>query len=98
MNNIAISPNIFMYALQNQNVERKIAKNIGIQKATDTTSTSINDIPTVDENYTSEVNANLVTNSTVETNFASNVSNNDIPDILIPQPQDDRLEMLGTSL
>lgn len=103
MNNIAISPNIFMYALQNQNVERKIAKNIGIQKATDTptqntTSTSINDIPTVDENYTSEVNANLITNSTVETNFASNVSNNDIPDILIPQPQDDRLEMLGTSL
>lgn len=28
MNNIAISPSIFMYALQNQNVERKIAKNV----------------------------------------------------------------------
>jgi len=26
MNNIAISPNIFMYALQNQNIERKFAK------------------------------------------------------------------------
>ena len=31
MNNIAISPNICMYALQNQNVERKIAKNIGLK-------------------------------------------------------------------
>jgi len=31
MNNIAISPNIFMYALQNQNVERKIAKKIDIK-------------------------------------------------------------------
>jgi hypothetical protein len=30
INNIAISPHIFMYALQNQNVERKIAKNIDI--------------------------------------------------------------------
>lgn len=32
MNNIAISPHIFMYALQNQNVERKIAKQIDIKK------------------------------------------------------------------
>ena len=31
MNNIAISPHIFMYALQNQNVERKIAKQIDIK-------------------------------------------------------------------
>ena len=31
MNNIAISPKIFMYALQNQNVERKIAKQIDIK-------------------------------------------------------------------
>jgi hypothetical protein len=30
MNNIAISPQIFMYSLQNQNVERKIAKKIDI--------------------------------------------------------------------
>ena len=41
MNNIAISPNIFMYALQNQNVERKIAKKIDLKN--DTTV-----IPTVD--------------------------------------------------
>jgi len=32
MNNIAISPSIAMYALQNQNVERKIAKNIELKK------------------------------------------------------------------
>lgn len=32
MNNIAISPHIFMYALQNQNVEHKIAKQIDIKK------------------------------------------------------------------
>ncbi len=35
MNNIAISPHIFMYALQNQNVERKIAKQITISNASD---------------------------------------------------------------
>jgi hypothetical protein len=33
MNNIAISPNIAMYALQNQNVERKIAKKIDLKTA-----------------------------------------------------------------
>lgn len=32
MNNVAISPNIFMYALQNQNVERKIAKQIDMRQ------------------------------------------------------------------
>jgi hypothetical protein len=45
MNNIAISPKIFMYALQNQNVERKIAKQIDIkdlQQPTD--STNINSL------------------------------------------------------
>jgi hypothetical protein len=31
MNNIAISPSIAMYALQNQNVERKIAKQIDLK-------------------------------------------------------------------
>jgi hypothetical protein len=32
MNNIAISPKICMYALQNQNVERKIAKQMDIKE------------------------------------------------------------------
>jgi hypothetical protein len=34
MNNIAISPQIFMYALQNQNVERKFTRSIDISKST----------------------------------------------------------------
>ena len=34
MNNIAISPKIFMYALQNQNVECKIVKNLDINMET----------------------------------------------------------------
>jgi len=47
MNNVAISPKICMYALQNQNVERKIAKQIDIntlQKKSD--STSIDELTT----------------------------------------------------
>jgi hypothetical protein len=54
MNNIAISPRIFMYALQNQNVERKIAKHIDItelQQKSEYTSmdelTNLNEIPSI---------------------------------------------------
>lgn len=42
MNNIAISPNICMYALQNQNVERKIAKKIDIAHLQQRQNNSIN--------------------------------------------------------
>jgi hypothetical protein len=61
MNNIAISPKIVLYALQNQNVERKIAKQIDIKhlqgKQSDSTSTStsiedIKDIPVPQTNNT----------------------------------------------
>jgi len=34
MNNIAICPNLFMYALQNQNVERKLVKKFDIKHLT----------------------------------------------------------------
>jgi hypothetical protein len=44
MNNIAISPNICMYALQNQNVDRKIAKNIVLKKEPTEPSTSDNNV------------------------------------------------------
>jgi hypothetical protein len=46
MNNIAISPSIAMYALQNQNVERKIVKKIDIKNTntTVTDTTNISDI------------------------------------------------------
>ena len=54
MNNIAISPKIFMYALQNQNVERKIAKQIDIkhlQKKNDehNGSTSIDQLTNIED-------------------------------------------------
>jgi len=44
MNNIAISPKIGMYALQNQNVERKIAKQIDIIKKPEEMTTSIDEL------------------------------------------------------
>jgi hypothetical protein len=107
MNNIAISPNIFMYALQNQNVERKIAKNIGIQKDNDTprqntSSTSINDIPTVEEKegleFSTTTSASSATaSSALEANFVSNASI-EIPDILRPQPQDDTGMLIGSEI
>jgi hypothetical protein len=56
MNNIAISPNIFMYALQNQNVERKIAKKIDLKQPVaeepdtkDTNTTSIDALASIPE-------------------------------------------------
>ena len=46
MNNVAISPKIGMYALQNQNVERKIAKPIDIHKMTPINNDAL---PTIEE-------------------------------------------------
>jgi hypothetical protein len=40
MNNIAIAPHIFMYALQNQNVQRKIVKKLDISEINKTTDKS----------------------------------------------------------
>jgi hypothetical protein len=59
MNNIAISPHIFMYALQNQNVERKIAKKIDIKelnKEVKNEETTSNDEPINNESKNDEVN------------------------------------------
>ena len=64
MNNIAISPKIFMYALQNQNVERKIVKKLDIRETSNNTNSGST---SVDE----------LTNS------------NDIPEILIPNKEED---------
>ena len=72
MNNIAISPNICMYALQNQNVDRKIAKNIVMKKEPTETSTSE---PIVTNNVSTEPQVELSESGT-------NIS--DIPSILIP--------------
>ena len=61
MNNMAISPHICMYALQNQNVERKIAKPIDIselQKKTD--HTPIDQLTNFPINNTDEIPAILI--------------------------------------
>ena len=69
INNIAISPHIFMYALQNQNVERKIAKNIDIdlQRKNIVIDENIkNEIEEVNENYPES-------NNILDTNKESNI-------------------------
>jgi len=73
MNNIAISPKIFMYALQNQNVECKIVKKLDIKESINN-STSINELTNNDDN----ININDDDNE-----------DNDIPQILIPNKEED---------
>jgi hypothetical protein len=70
MNNIAISPKIFMYALQNQNVECKIVKNLDIN---------------MDTNVVTNVQTNVETNvqTNVETNVETNVDTTLIDDLKI---------------
>ena len=60
MNNIAISPHIFMYALQNQNVERKIAKQIDIKKLNQVSKTSLEGETSLETN---------LDNTSLETSF-----------------------------
>jgi hypothetical protein len=83
MNNIAISPHIFMYALQNQNVERKIAKKIDIKELnkdgliTESVSESTTELINNNLDITNETNENLVsesddTNKMTENNVTSN--------------------------
>jgi hypothetical protein len=92
MNNLAICPNIFMYALQNQNVERKIAKKIDIKHLQENNNNKI-----VDTNLNKEImeiNKDLILNNNNNNNNnilpASEINNetlidNNIPDILIPK-------------
>jgi hypothetical protein len=90
MNNIAISPHIFMYALQNQNVERKIAKKIDI-KILNTNNNGTNnngiknndvneDIADVANEQVNEINNNIVSvnntdNNVVENNNVTSIDN-----------------------
>ena len=73
MNNIAITPKICMYALQNQNVERKIAKQIDIKQLQKQNKES-NDSTSIDE----------LTNIPVLENINNQDFHNEIPAILIP--------------
>jgi hypothetical protein len=73
MNNIAITPKICMYALQNQNVERKIAKQIDIKQLQKQNKES-NDSTSIDQ----------LTNIPVLENNNNQDFHNEIPAILIP--------------
>lgn len=74
MNNIAITPKICMYALQNQNVERKIAKQIDIKQLQKQNKES-NDSTSIDQ----------LTNIPVLENNQD--FHNEIPAILIPNDE-----------
>lgn len=75
MNNIAISPKIFMYALQNQNVECKIVKKLDVKESINNTNTN-----------TDSTSINELTNDNI--NDDDN-EDNDIPQILIPNKEED---------
>ena len=92
MNNIAISPHIFMYALQNQNVERKIAKKIDIKilntnntnnneanNTNNTNNTNNNEANEHVTEVTEVVNENSVLENTIESNNVTSIDNSMIP-------------------
>ena len=78
MNNIAISPHIFMYALQNQNVERKTAKQIDIkslqQEQGKEETTNISDL----KSSSTSVNEPIVENETSISDLLPVKSDNDV--------------------
>jgi hypothetical protein len=88
MNNIAISPKIFMYALQNQNVERKIAKQIDL-KYLKKQNEENNETTPIDQLTNN-------TNNTNNSNFVVDEQpyNQDIPDILIPKDEPEPLPQM----
>ena len=69
MNNIAISPHIFMYALQNQNVERKIAKKIDIKELNKEVNKEVNNEI---ENEISSEEKNEIRNETKDNDIQEN--------------------------
>jgi hypothetical protein len=78
MNNIAISPNIFLYALQSQNIEHKIAKRFDINKK------NINETNTTTIINTNEnVNATNIntTNIDINTTNINDINTTNINDI-----------------
>ena len=77
MNNIAISPKIFMYALQNQNVERRIARPAEIKNKNINTDTNTN-------TYTS---IETINNDTTSLDDLIPKDTREIPDILIPKEE-----------
>ena len=96
MNNIAISPKICMYALQNQNVERKIAKPIDVIK--DKIEPK-NDTTLIDD--LQQGSSNNDNNNNNNDNNDNNNDNYEIPSILIPKEEMDplpQMDLLGETL
>jgi len=83
MNNIAISPNIFMYALQNLNVQRNSVKKTDIQILNNTGTNN------TDTNNTDTNNTDTTTDNNTDTTTA--IDNNHIPDILRPNDVTDNI-------
>jgi hypothetical protein len=82
MNNVAISPSIAMYALQNQNVDRKIVKKIDIKNKnvndiniTETTNISDINVTETFDNDTTNISEILDTNVTeLDINLGTNIT------------------------
>ena len=81
MNTIAVMPNLLMYALQNQNVERQIAKKIDIQFLQKKDDTS------------ADTSANAEIRMSLNENDSTNIEEiyNEIPSILIPKEETEPL-------
>lgn len=83
MNNIAICPRIFMYALQNQNVERKVAKKLDIsflsknenradmKNVLHTLNTENMQHPSIVNEKSVEAHDNKIEETLLDTNYAS---------------------------
>jgi hypothetical protein len=80
MNNVAISPNIFMYALQNQNVEHKIAKQI--------------DLKHLSEHLGSSTSSSSSSSSSSLINKSEEKEMEEIPEILIPRDEPEPMPQL----
>ena len=76
MNNIAISPHIFMYALQNQNVERKTAKQIDIKTLQQKEVVENNETTNISELNTSSHGEEIITSEIITSEIVENVVSN----------------------
>jgi hypothetical protein len=90
MNTIAIMPNLLMYALQNQNVERQIAKKIDIQFL------QTNNNENANNNDTNNNKECIISGTTSLSDIEDRY--NEIPAILIPKEEAEPLPQEGESL
>ena len=102
MNNLAISPHIFMFGLQNQNVERKIAKQIDIKeldKKPDNVKT--NKLTNEDVSKKSITDAEPSINNDIKNDIKNDKEHKNIPQILIPTSEPEPMpqnDLIGDNL